>query len=454
MAVAGSAANSSAPTPAREYEYAETTRGFEIAPDQYVIVTTEELDSLKPEAARTIDITDFVDLASIDPIFYNRPYYLAPDERGGKAYRLLHEAMTRSQKVGIATFVMRQKQYLAALRPMQGALCLEVMNYADEIVPLEEIPGAEAAGEVDKRELTVAQRLIDALSGDFEPDKYKDEYREQLEQLIEKKAAGEEVVLQPAREEPERIADLMQALEASLANVGRDAGKRSSRRAKSEEEANPPRRRGGARRGRRGRRAHRGSRRRRRRPSPARGRSEQVHRTLDRDRRAEAAPDEPGEGAVPGEQVHQGDGDRLLRADRAGHDPALKNRPVTLKRYPGGAHTQPFYEKNCPSHKPEWVPTAKMQTSRKEINLCLINDVAALVWIANLASLEVHTYLARSKNLERPDFARVRPGSWAAGRGDCERADCDAVAGPAEGDGAGDVPEGVGREGGACVCAA
>jgi bifunctional non-homologous end joining protein LigD len=84
--------------------------------------------------------------------------------------------------------------------------------------------------------------------------------------------------------------------------------------------------------------------------------------------------------------------------------PHLKDRPITLKRYPDGAHTQPFYEKNCPSHKPEWVPTAPMQTSRKEINLCLVNEVAALVWIANLASLEVHTYLSRSKNLDRPDY--------------------------------------------------
>jgi DNA end-binding protein Ku len=217
------------PETGKEYDFNQTARGFEIAPDQYVIVTDEEINSLKPEAGRTIDITDFVDLASIDPLYYSRPYYLAPDERGGKAYHLLHEAMTRSAKVGIATFVMRQKQYLAALRPMREILCLEVMNYADEIVPLDDIPGVQRAGEADKRELSVAQRLIDALSGEFEPEKYRDDYREQLVQLIEKKAAGEEVVLQPAREEPARIADLMEALEASLANVGRDAGRSRGR---------------------------------------------------------------------------------------------------------------------------------------------------------------------------------------------------------------------------------
>lgn len=218
------------PDTGREYEYGETTRGFEIAPDQYVIVTNEELNALKPEGQRTIDITDFVDGSQIDPIYYTRPYYLAPDERGVKGYRLLHEAMSRSGKVGISTFVMRQKQYLAALRPMEKALCLEVMNYADEIVPLEEIPGTEAAGEVDKRELQVAQKLIEALSGEFEPEKYRDEYREQLVQLVERKAAGEEVVLQPARQEAPRVADLMQALEASLAQVGRNAGKGGKRR--------------------------------------------------------------------------------------------------------------------------------------------------------------------------------------------------------------------------------
>jgi DNA end-binding protein Ku len=223
------------PETGKEYDFNQTARGFEIAPDQYVIVTDDELNSLKPEAGRTIDITDFVDLASIDPTFYNRSYYLAPDERGGKAYHLLHEAMIRSAKVGIATFVMRQKQYLAALRPMQELLCLEVMNFADEIAPLDDFPGAQHAGEPDKRELQVAQRLIDALSGEFEPEKYKDEYREQLSQLIEKKAAGEEVVLQPAREEPARIADLMEALEASLAHVGRDAG-----RSRGRDKAAPP----------------------------------------------------------------------------------------------------------------------------------------------------------------------------------------------------------------------
>jgi DNA end-binding protein Ku len=227
------------PDTGKEYDFAQTARGFEIAPDQYVIINNDELNALKPEAARTIDITDFVDLARIDPVFYSRPYYLAPDERGGKAYHLLHEAMIRSGKVGIATFVMRQKQYLAALRPMQKILCLEVMNYADEIVPLDEIPGVEHAGEPDKRELQVAQRLIDALSGEFEPEMYKDEYREQLVQLIERKAAGEEVVLQPAREEPERIADLMQALEASLAHVGREAGRGNGRSRKAEAEPAP-----------------------------------------------------------------------------------------------------------------------------------------------------------------------------------------------------------------------
>jgi DNA end-binding protein Ku len=218
------------PETGKEYDYAQTTRGFEIAPDQYVIIANEELDALKPEAGRTIEITDFVDLAHIDPIYYERPYYLAPDERGGKAYHLLHEAMSRAGKVGIANFVMRQKQYLAALRPMQSILCLEVMNYADEIVPLDEIPGTEFAGEADKRELSVAQRLIDALSGEFEPGKYHDEYRERLLELIEKKAAGEDVVIQPPAREPERIADLMQALEASLAQVGRSAGAKDRKR--------------------------------------------------------------------------------------------------------------------------------------------------------------------------------------------------------------------------------
>jgi DNA end-binding protein Ku len=212
------------PETGAEVDWKDTKRGYEVAPDQYIIMDDEELNALRPRATRTIEIKDFVDLKDIDPVYYNTPYYLLPDERAAKPYRLLHEAMNRAKKVGIATFVMRQKQYLAALRPVEKVLVLETMNYADEIADPSELPEAGLDAKVDKRELDMAQRLIDALSGKFDPRKYRDEYRQEVLKLIEKKAEGEEVHIAPAPEEPQRVHDLVKALEASLAEArGRHA---------------------------------------------------------------------------------------------------------------------------------------------------------------------------------------------------------------------------------------
>jgi DNA end-binding protein Ku len=220
------------PDTGKEVQWSETKRGFEIAPDQYVIIQTEELNALRPAATRTIDLKDFVDLADIDPVYYSSPYYLLPDERAGKPYRLLHEAMSKSKKVGIATFVMRQKEYLAAIRPVQKILVLETMNYADEIADPDELPETGLDAKVDKRELEMAQRLIDALSGRFDPKKYKDEYRAEVQKLIERKSEGEEVYIPPAPEEPRRVHDLVKALEASLAEAkGRHAQRTERARA-------------------------------------------------------------------------------------------------------------------------------------------------------------------------------------------------------------------------------
>jgi DNA end-binding protein Ku len=202
-----------------EVEYTQTTRGYEVAPDQYVVVTDEELDALKPEANRTIHILDFVSLADIDPVYFQKPYYLAPDTRAGKAYHLLFRAMRDTERVAIATFVMRQKQYLAAIRPTDQILTLETMNYADEIVEPSEVPGIDDLPKVDEKELKMARQLIDALAGEFKPEKYRDEYREAVLELIEKKSHGEEVHMAPPQEEPARVINLMKALEASLAEA-------------------------------------------------------------------------------------------------------------------------------------------------------------------------------------------------------------------------------------------
>jgi DNA end-binding protein Ku len=205
-----------------EVPFDQIIKGYELGPDTYVPVTPEELDALDPKATKTIDIEDFVDLDQIDPVFYDRPYYLVPDKGGTKAYALLREAMRETNKVGIARMVLRTKQYLAAVRPKGEALVLETMLFADEVVPDDELDLPRDV-EVSEREEKMARQLIDSLSSDFEPEKYRDEYRERVLELIEQKASGQEIVVEEPTEEPAKVVDLMAALEASLAAVkGKD----------------------------------------------------------------------------------------------------------------------------------------------------------------------------------------------------------------------------------------
>ena len=206
------------PTTGEEVSYDNVVKGYELSPDRYVVITPEELEALDPEKTRTIDITDFVDLADIDPIFFDHPYYLAPGTGGGRAYELLRRAMEDAGKVAIGRVVIRSKESLVAIRSSGPALVMETMLFADEVVDpesLDEVP-VEEDGKAGKRELDMAQQLIDSLSGDFAPERYRDEYRERVLDLIERKAAGEEIAVQPAPEEPARAPDLMAALEASL----------------------------------------------------------------------------------------------------------------------------------------------------------------------------------------------------------------------------------------------
>jgi len=213
------------PTTDEEVPYEEIVKGYEITPDRYVLISTEELEALDPKATRTIDIEEFVDLAEIDPIYYDHSYYLAPAAGGAKAYRLLVDAMRESGKVGIGRVVLRSKQQLCALRPTGEALTLSTMLFGDEVLSPDRLDELDSVNEAEasERELTMAQQLIDSLSSDFEPDKYHDEYRERVLDLIERKAAGEEIEIQPQAEEPAAAPDLMAALEASLAAVGEDS---------------------------------------------------------------------------------------------------------------------------------------------------------------------------------------------------------------------------------------
>ncbi len=201
-----------------EVPFDQIVKGYELAGGSYVVITDDELAALDPVAVRTIDIDEFVDLVDIDPVFYDSAYYLAPD-KAAKPYALLAQAMEQTGKVGIAHFVMRTKQYLAAIRPKDGLLMLSTMVYADELNDPLEIPElADVHGiELPEKEMAMANQLVESLAADFAPDKFQDTYRAAVLGLIEKKASGEEIVAASPAAEPDKVVDLMAALEASVA---------------------------------------------------------------------------------------------------------------------------------------------------------------------------------------------------------------------------------------------
>ena len=205
-----------------EVPFDRLVKGFEVTPDRYVVVTTDELDSLDPKKTRTIEIEDFVESSQIAPILYDTTYYVAPAQGGAKPYRLLADAMQQTGKVGIARFVMRTKEYLVALRPTDGTLELSTMLFADEIVDpagVEELAAASEA-QATERELDVAKQLIGSLAADFDSSRYTDDYRERVLALVERKAQGEEIEVLPEPEvAPSPVPDLMSALKASLDQV-------------------------------------------------------------------------------------------------------------------------------------------------------------------------------------------------------------------------------------------
>src|ERR671934_323795 len=231
-----------------EVPYEEIVKGYEVAPEQFVVLTREELEELDPKKTRAIEIQDFVDLDEIDPIYFDHPYYLGPDKGAEKPYALLVKAMSDERKVAVARFVLRNREYLAAIRPMGKVLTMATMRFADEVVSPEEL-GEDVIPEdgrrLDKREIDMAKQLIAQLSSKFKAEKYRDEYREELLDLIERKARGEEIVEAVSEEpKPTKAPDLMAALEESLAAVQgeplaagskrdgkRDGGKRRKRTA-------------------------------------------------------------------------------------------------------------------------------------------------------------------------------------------------------------------------------
>ncbi len=206
----------------KEVPWEHIAKGYEVSPGQVVVIDPEELERLDPKATRSIDIEAFVNLAEIDPLFYESSYYLVPDRQATKAYALLVSAMKDSQRVGIARFVLRAKQYLAAVRPVGNVLMISTMLYADEIVPRSRLEGIpEKLPAPKEQELKMAEQLVESLSTRFEPEKYHDDYREKVLDLIKRKAKGERISLPRAPREPAKVVNLLDALKASLEQTRR-----------------------------------------------------------------------------------------------------------------------------------------------------------------------------------------------------------------------------------------
>ena len=201
-------------------------RGFDLGGGEYVILSEEELEQAEPKKSRQIEISDFVGLADIDPVYFRSSYYLAPEGAGAdKAYALLRQAMAEAGRIGIATLVMRNKEYLVAIRPEDDALALHTMYFSDEV----RSPGREFTvpdtQDVTDRELSMAQLLIESMESDWDPDRYHDTHREKVEALIEEKRSGHEIVIQEEPEAPAKVVDLMEALNASIAAAAKSGSK-------------------------------------------------------------------------------------------------------------------------------------------------------------------------------------------------------------------------------------
>ncbi|MDZ7677714.1 MAG: Ku protein [Acidimicrobiales bacterium] len=228
-------------TDGAEVPRSDIAKGYQLGPGEYVLVDDSELEALDPKAEHTIDIEEFVDLADIDPIYFDRPYWLAPDPGTAKPYALLARTMAESNKVAIARFVMRSRQQLAAVRAVDGRLVMSTMNWADELVDPAELPGFDALDdfEVSEREQKLAEQLIESLAADWDPTKYHDTHREQVLALIDRKASGDEEVVTTGETAGTggEVVDLMAALEASVEGRRRAKGRHPSSTAEGSETA-------------------------------------------------------------------------------------------------------------------------------------------------------------------------------------------------------------------------
>lgn len=232
----------------KDVEWSDIVKGYEYEPGHFVTFDKEELEAISSENSREIRILDFVDLEEIDPIYYQKTYYLGPGDTGSRAYQLLIKALETTNKIGIANVTIRSKSSLAAIRVVDGVLSMVTMFYAEEVRPVSQIPNLPENENVDDRELEMAKMLIDQLTSSFEPNKYEDEYKARLKEAIDRKVEGKDVKLAP-EEKPTNVIDLMEALKASLsqaqggaqapAKKGKKAAASAAKKGSDEEEKKP-----------------------------------------------------------------------------------------------------------------------------------------------------------------------------------------------------------------------
>ena len=205
-------------------------KGYEVEPGDFVTVTDQEIQGLRGDAVRAVEILDFVNLSEIDPVFYNRSYFVGPNENGGKAYALLRQALSETGKIGLAKLTLHSKEHLGVVRVYKDGLMLETMYYPDEVRPASQVPGLEQLGHFDEKELETAKQLIEQLTTPFEPEKYKDTFREDVQHMLEEKMAGHVVSTPKTAPSRENVVDLLAALQAS---VDETRGKKPEKKGKA-----------------------------------------------------------------------------------------------------------------------------------------------------------------------------------------------------------------------------
>ena len=207
----------------------EIVRGYQVSKDRFVLLTDEELQGLEPGRSRTIDIDQFIEVAGVDPIYYDATYYLVPDEGGERPYRLLLEAMRDAGKAAIGTFVLRDREHVVTIRPSGEALVLQTLVFEGEVIHQEDLEGLPTE-KPDRGELQMARRIVDGMAGTFDPGQYQDRFTAKVEDLARKKARGHEPVPSEQAAEPARVVDLMEALQKSVEQAeSRRGGRQRSR---------------------------------------------------------------------------------------------------------------------------------------------------------------------------------------------------------------------------------